>query len=65
MAKNWLTASRPSLVRALATTHIAALALLWHPGAADAQSYTWSNVEIVGGGFVPGIVFNPTERGLV
>jgi xyloglucan-specific exo-beta-1,4-glucanase len=32
---------------------------------ASAQGYTWRNVEIVGGGYVPGIVFNPTERDLV
>lgn len=30
-----------------------------------AQSYTWRNVEIGGGGFVTGIVFHPTEPGLV
>ena len=28
-------------------------------------AYTWRNVEIVGGGFVPGIVFNDSEPGLV
>jgi len=29
------------------------------------QSYTWENVKIGGGGgFVPGIVFNPSEQGL-
>lgn len=33
--------------------------------AADATDYEWGNVEIVGGGFVPGIVFNRTEPGLV
>lgn len=27
--------------------------------------YTWSNVEIAGGGYVPGIVYNPTQEGLV
>lgn len=27
--------------------------------------YTWSNVQIEGGGFVPGIIYNPTEKGLV
>jgi xyloglucan-specific exo-beta-1,4-glucanase len=27
--------------------------------------YTWKNVQIVGGGFVDGIVFNPAQRGLV
>ncbi len=32
--------------------------------AAAAPSYIWRNVEIVGGGFVPGIVFNQAEPGL-
>ncbi|KAG6876594.1 hypothetical protein C0992_012352 [Termitomyces sp. T32_za158] len=32
--------------------------------AANSQAYTWKNVKIGGGGgFVPGIVFNPTEKG--
>jgi xyloglucan-specific exo-beta-1,4-glucanase len=29
------------------------------------ERYAWGNVEIVGGGFVPGIVFNLSEPGLV
>src|SRR5262245_2964479 len=29
------------------------------------QPYTWRNAQIVGGGFVPGIIFNQTEPGLV
>lgn len=29
------------------------------------QPYTWKNIEIVGGGFVPGIVFHPTAPGIV
>ena len=33
--------------------------------AVRAETYTWRNVEITGGGFVPGIVFNRTERDLV
>ncbi len=33
--------------------------------AAASQSYTWRNVEIAGGGFVPGVIFNPTQRDLV
>ncbi|TDQ50773.1 cellulose binding domain-containing protein [Actinorugispora endophytica] len=33
------------------------------PAAAD-TGYTWDNVEVVGGGFVPGIVFNQSEPGL-
>ncbi|KAF7310676.1 hypothetical protein HMN09_00610500 [Mycena chlorophos] len=32
---------------------------------AASQAYTWNNVRIGGGGgFVPGIVFNPSEKGL-
>ena len=33
--------------------------------AVASQKYTWKNVKIGGGGgFVPGIVFNPSEKGL-
>lgn len=28
------------------------------------EAYTWKNVQIVGGGFVDGIIFHPTEKGL-
>ena len=32
---------------------------------AASQSYTWNNVKIGGGGgFVPGIVFNPSQKGV-
>ncbi|NNC10355.1 xyloglucanase [Planctomonas sp. JC2975] len=34
-------------------------------GSPRKPSYSWSNVQIEGGGFVPGIVYNPTQRGLV
>ena len=30
----------------------------------DEPNYHWRNVEIVGGGYVPGVVFNQTEPGL-
>lgn len=31
----------------------------------SSQTYTWKNVKIGGGGgFVPGIVFNPSQKGL-
>lgn len=45
----------------------ATIALLLFPCAIDAsaQSYTWRNVGIGGGGFVTGTVFHPTEPGLV
>ncbi|MET0494566.1 MAG: cellulose binding domain-containing protein [Actinoplanes sp.] len=33
--------------------------------AAAADAYAWKNVRIDGGGFVPGIVFNRTERNLI
>ncbi|MFJ5833769.1 cellulose binding domain-containing protein [Streptomyces sp. NPDC093089] len=33
--------------------------------AATSTSYSWKNVRIDGGGFVPGIVFNRTEKNLV
>ncbi|GAA4624090.1 cellulose-binding domain-containing protein [Cellulomonas oligotrophica] len=33
--------------------------------AAAASAYDWGNVEIVGGGFVPGIVYSRAEQGLV
>ena len=33
--------------------------------AISTQAYTWRNVKIGGGGgFVPGIVFNPSQKGL-
>ncbi len=31
----------------------------------QAETYTWSNAAIAGGGFVPGIVFNETEADLI
>jgi photosystem II stability/assembly factor-like uncharacterized protein len=35
------------------------------PGYAQAPAgYRWSNVKVGGGGFVPGIVFSPVEKGL-
>jgi xyloglucan-specific exo-beta-1,4-glucanase len=30
-----------------------------------AQTYTWRNVQIVGGGFIVGVVFNQSEANLV
>ena len=42
-----------------------AAALAVFPAALGAQTYNWRNVEIVGGGYVPGIVFNTSEPDLV
>ncbi|MFC6594976.1 cellulose binding domain-containing protein [Kitasatospora paranensis] len=65
--------TRPrAAVTALAVT--CGLALSWLSGLhstataateATADTYTWSNARIDGGGFVPGIVFNQTEKDLV
>ena len=33
--------------------------------AAPSQPYAWRNVEIAGGGFVPGIIFNAKEKDLI
>jgi xyloglucan-specific exo-beta-1,4-glucanase len=29
------------------------------------ETYTWNNVKIVGGGYVPGIIFNATQKDLI
>jgi len=42
----------------------AAPALL-QPGEDEGAGYRWRNVEIVGGGYVPGVVFNESEPGLL
>lgn len=45
------------------------LSLAWgaHCGAAlgEPQPYSWTNVKIGGGGFVTGLLYHPTERGLL
>lgn len=53
------------LLAGLTTT--AAQADICSPGQSDicrVSGYSWRNVQIVGGGFVDGIVFSPTEPGL-
>ncbi len=52
----------------LAAIALLALAVSVHLAATSRPNgglYTWRNVEIVGGGYVPGIVFNATEPDLV
>lgn len=56
---------RRALAGALAIILTAGLMTQPNPVADAAEPYTWSNVEIAGGGFVPGIVFNQTERNLI
>ncbi|KAF8973745.1 hypothetical protein BDZ97DRAFT_1912214 [Flammula alnicola] len=44
---------------------IISAALLPLVAAVSSQAYTWKNVKIGGGGgFVPGIIFNPSQKGL-
>ena len=35
------------------------------PQAAGSGPYTWKNAQVVGGGYVTGLVFNPREKGLL
>jgi xyloglucan-specific exo-beta-1,4-glucanase len=51
-------------IGALVASGLVALAL---PNSAQAasQAYTWKNVNIAGGGFVPGIVFSPVQKDLI
>ena len=35
------------------------------PAILQAQSYNWKNVAIMGGGFVPGLVYSPVQSGLL
>jgi len=42
-----------------------AVAFALAPATANAQSYTWRNVEIVGGGYIPGVIFNASTPDLI
>ncbi|WP_432570618.1 WD40/YVTN/BNR-like repeat-containing protein [Kineococcus sp. SYSU DK005] len=55
---------RRSLLAGSALTAAAASTAFAAPAAAGGPRYRWRNVEIVAGGFVPGIVFSRAERGL-
>jgi chitodextrinase len=51
---------------AMAATAVAVVALnAGGAQAATSEPYTWKNVRIDGGGFIPGIVFNQTEQNLI
>lgn len=49
----------------IATAVAAGAVAVSGPAHATRPRYSWRNAEIVGGGFVPGIVFNQAEPGLV
>jgi xyloglucan-specific exo-beta-1,4-glucanase len=55
-----LLAMAAALVLGIGMTGLTGLA-----AAHTSQPYAWRNVEIVGGGFVPGIIFNQSEPGLI
>jgi len=56
-----LKARAPSILCALALASLCAL-----PAAADREhDYRWRNVRMVGGGYVPAVIFNQSEPGLV
>jgi len=50
-----------ALVAGAATVAVAVTSAVTSASAAASDSYSWKNVQIAGGGFVPGIVFNQTE----
>jgi hypothetical protein len=55
---------RKGLSRRTVLSSAAAVTLTGRASAAASPSYRWTNVKVGGGGFVPGIVFSPVERGL-
>src|SRR5262245_46666998 len=62
------TLLRAALLLAIGLAAVFAIKIAWSPDQAHAQSsqtYQWSNVRIDGGGFVPGIIFNPTAQNLI
>src|SRR5262245_29338004 len=59
---------RATLLVAVCLAATLLVKIVWISDRAQAQSsqtYQWSNVRINGGGFVPGIIFNPTEQNLI
>src|SRR6202034_2894345 len=56
----WLLILLPLISACVSTNHNAMTAQSPSP----AGPYEWKSVQIVGGGFVDGIVFHPTEKGL-
>ena len=59
------TAIGAAVTALLAGAVAVALAPTTTASAAAADPYTWKNVRIDGGGFVPAVVFNPGERNLI
>jgi xyloglucan-specific exo-beta-1,4-glucanase len=64
-SRTWGPALAATALAAAAALTVLAPAPALHRTAAAAEAYTWKNVRIDGGGFVPGIVFNPGQRDLI
>ncbi|GIF74953.1 cellulose-binding domain-containing protein [Asanoa siamensis] len=63
--RTWGPALAAIVLAAAAVLTVLAPAPALRPVAAPSDAYTWRNVRIDGGGFVPGIVFNPGQRDLI
>src|ERR671914_2119262 len=59
-----LACALASLLLAVAAA-LTAVALSPAATAAASDPYNWKNVQIAGGGFVPGIIFNQSQRDLI
>jgi xyloglucan-specific exo-beta-1,4-glucanase len=53
-----------ALTAKMSFTHIVKAAVITNP-TNQSQVYNWNNVAIGGGGFIPNIIFNPSEKNLV
>ncbi len=60
--RTWVTVAAAVLLTATGT---AAVHSAPDPAAAQEDAYTWDNVQIAGGGYVPNIIFNESEQDLV
>jgi xyloglucan-specific exo-beta-1,4-glucanase len=60
-----LSLKKPRILIGAVLLAVAASAVPLIQADGDGGRYRWRNVEIVGGGYVPGIIFNQSEPGLV
>ncbi len=61
---SFVSSTPRSLTKILAASLCLTLMPLLTHGQSANQAYTWKNVKVVAGGFIPGIVFNTTQPGL-
>ncbi|MBX6355527.1 MAG: cellulose binding domain-containing protein [Micromonosporaceae bacterium] len=65
LRRSLAVAAAAATVAAVAAVSVQVAANPVPAAAAASDPYNWKNVQIAGGGYVPGIVFNPTERNLI